>query len=72
MAYGHILYDRPEITIVPLGPALAFRDEPLEMMKHPIENCAFRMTRTVDSRLIGNEVSRNAPDYLATPASFFK
>jgi len=62
MTFGHILDDRPEITIVPLEPALVFGGEPLEMMeKHPVENGAFRMTRTVDSRHIGNEVSRNAP-----------
>jgi len=46
----HILDVRPEITIVPLEPALVFCDEPLEMMeKHPVENGAFRMARTVDS-----------------------
>jgi hypothetical protein len=62
MTCGHILDDRPEITIVPLEPALVFGDEPLEMMeKHSVENGAFRMTRAVDSRHIGNEVSRNAP-----------
>jgi hypothetical protein len=34
----------------------------LEMMeKHPIEDGAFWMARTVDSRHIGNEESRNAP-----------
>jgi hypothetical protein len=33
----------------------------LEMMNHPIENCAFRMTRTVDSRHIRKERSRNGP-----------
>jgi len=60
--FDDILDDRPEITIVPLEAALVFGDEPLEMMeKHPVENGAFRMTRTVDSRHIGNEVSRNAP-----------
>ena len=31
------------------------------MKKHPVENSAFRMTRTVDSRHIGNERSRNGP-----------
>jgi len=60
--FDDILDDRPEITIVPLEPALVFRDEPLEMMKkHPVENGAFRMARAVDSRHIGDEVSRNAP-----------
>jgi len=62
MTCGHLLDDRPEITIVPLESALVFRDEPLEMMeKHLVENGTFRMTRTVDSRHIGNEESRNAP-----------
>jgi hypothetical protein len=62
--------DRPEISIVPLEPALIFRHEPLEIMKkHPIENDAFRMTRAVDSRHIGNEVSRNAPGAGLEPAS---
>jgi hypothetical protein len=52
----------PEITIVPIEPALVSRDEPLEMMeKHPAERGAFRMTRTIDSRYIGNERSRNRP-----------
>jgi hypothetical protein len=46
--FDDILDDRPEITIVPLEPALVFGDEPLEMMeKHPVENGAFRMTRAV-------------------------
>jgi di/tripeptidase len=62
IALDDLLDDRPEITIVPLEPALVFGDEPLEMMKkHPVENGAFRMTRAVDSRHIGNEVPRNAP-----------
>jgi hypothetical protein len=60
--FDDILDDQPEETIVPLEAALVFGDEPLEMMeKHSVENGAFRMTRTVDSRHIGNEVSRNAP-----------
>jgi hypothetical protein len=60
--FDDILDDRPEITIVPLEPALVFGDEPLEMMeKHPVENGTFRMTRAIDSRHIGDEVSRNAP-----------
>jgi hypothetical protein len=58
----NVFNDRPEITVFPLEPGLIFRDEPLEMMKkHSVENGAFRMTRAVDSRHIGNEVSRNAP-----------
>jgi len=62
IALDDLFDDRPEETIVPLEPALVFRDEPLEMMtKHPVENGPFRMTRTVDSRHIGNEASRNAP-----------
>jgi hypothetical protein len=62
--------DRPEITIVPLEPALVFGDEPLEMMeKHPVKNGAFRMMRAVDSRHTGNEVSRNAPGAGLEPAS---
>jgi len=54
--------DRPEISVVPLEPALIFRHEPLERMKkHPVENSPFRMTRTVDSRHFENEESKNAP-----------
>jgi hypothetical protein len=62
IALDDVLDDRPEETIVPLEPALVFGDEPLEMMeKHPVENGPFRMTRAIDSRHIGNDVSRNAP-----------
>jgi hypothetical protein len=39
------------------------------MEKHPIENGAFRMTRTVDSRHVGNEESRNAPGRGSKPES---
>ena len=39
------------------------------MKKHPIENGAFRMTRTIDSRHIGNEESRNAPGTGLEPES---
>ena len=49
MTFGHVLDDRPEIPIVPLEPALVFRDEPLEMMKHPVENDPLRMTGAIDS-----------------------
>ena len=50
VALDDILDDRPEISVVPLEPALIFRDEPLEMMKkHPVENGPFRMSRTIDS-----------------------
>jgi hypothetical protein len=70
MTFGHLFDDRPEITIVPLESALVFRDEPLEMIeKHPVENGTFRMTRTVDSRHIGNEESRNAPGRGSKPES---
>ena len=62
IALDHILNDRPEISIFPLKSTLVFRDEALEVMKkHSIEDRAFRMTRTVDSRHIDNEESRNAP-----------
>jgi hypothetical protein len=39
------------------------------MKKHPVENGAFRMTRTVDSRHIGNERSRNGPGKGLEPES---
>ncbi len=62
MTFGHVLDDRPEEAVFPLKTPLIFGDEPLEMMeKHPVENGAFRMARAVDSRHIGNEVSRNGP-----------
>jgi hypothetical protein len=62
IALDDILDDRPEISIVPLEPALIFRDEPLKMMKkHPIENGAFRMTRAIYSRHGGRKASRNGP-----------
>jgi len=62
IALDDLLDDRPEKAVFPLEPALVFRDEPLEMVeKHPVENGPFRMTRAIDSRHIGNEVSRNAP-----------
>ncbi len=63
IALDNVLDDRPEIPVFPLEAALIFRDKPLEMMKkHPIEDGAFRMARMVDSRHIGNEVSRNTPE----------
>jgi hypothetical protein len=62
IALDDLFDDRSEIPVVPLEPALIFRDEPLELMEnHPVENGPFRMTRTVDSRHTGNEVSRNTP-----------
>jgi len=62
IALDDIVDDRPEEAVFPFKTPLIFRDEPLEMMKkHPVENGAFRMARAVDSRHIGNEVSRNAP-----------
>jgi hypothetical protein len=54
--------DRSEEAVFPRKTSLIFRDEPLKMMKkHSVENVLFRMTRAVDSRHIGNEISRNAP-----------
>lgn len=42
--------------------AFILRDETLKMMEqHPVENRAFRMTRAVDARHIGEEESKNAP-----------
>jgi len=62
IALDDVLDDRPEEAVFPLKTPLIFRDEPLEMMeKHPVENGAFRMARAVDSRHIGNEVSRTGP-----------
>jgi hypothetical protein len=70
MTFGHLFEDRPQKAVFPLEPALIFRDEPLELMKkYAVENGPFRMTRTVDSRHIGNEVSRNAPGRGLEPAS---
>lgn len=57
-----VLDDRPEIAVGPLETILVLRDKPLEMMEqHPVENGAFRMARTVDSRHIRESRSRNAP-----------
>jgi hypothetical protein len=62
IALDDILDDRPEEAVFPLKTPLIFRDEPLEMMeKYPVENSAFRMTRAINSRHVGNEESRNAP-----------
>jgi hypothetical protein len=62
IALDDIFDDQPEISIVPLQPTLIFRDEPFEMIKkYAVENGAFRMTRTINSRHIGNEESRFAP-----------
>jgi len=62
VALDDILDDRTEVAIFALKTPLIFRDKPLEMMKkHPVENGAFRMTRTVDSRHIGDEESRIGP-----------
>lgn len=59
IAQDHVFDDRPEITIVPLEAAFVFGYEPLDMIKkHSIENGAFRMTRTVNSRNIG--ISENS------------
>jgi hypothetical protein len=58
----HLFDDRTEIPVFTLETLFIFRDEPLEMMKkHPIEDGAFRMTRTVDSRHIQDRRSRNGP-----------
>jgi hypothetical protein len=63
IALDDVFYDGSEITIVPLEPALVFRDEPFEIMKnHPVEGSTFRMTRAIDSRHIGMKESRNAPE----------
>jgi hypothetical protein len=63
MTYGHLLDDRPEISVVPLEPALIFRDEPLEMMKkHPVENGPFRISRTIDSCHSKDKDSGNTPE----------
>ena len=57
-----VLDDRREIAIGPLKALLVFRHEPLEMMEQqPVENRAFWMTRTVDSRHGGRDNAGNGP-----------
>ena len=56
------LEDRSEIAICLLETFLIFRDEALKIIeKHPIENRALRMTRTIDARHIQDKRSRNGP-----------
>ena len=58
----HFFDHRTKEAIFLLKTLLIFRDKPLEMMKeHPIEDGAFRMTRTVDSRHIGKARSKSVP-----------
>jgi len=57
-----VLDDRPEVAVLPLETVLVLGEKPVEMMEeHPIENRAFRMSRTVDFRHIREKRSRNAP-----------
>ena len=63
IARHDVLDDRPEIAVRLLKTALISRQKPLEMIeKHPVENRAFRMARTVDSQHIQDKRSRNAPE----------
>jgi hypothetical protein len=62
MAFGHFLDDRPEEAALLLEPALILREEPVEIVKkHPVENRAFWMTRTIDSGHSRSHESRNRP-----------
>ena len=62
IALDDVLDDGPEEAVLLLETPLVLRQEPVEVMEeHPVENGAFRMARAVDSRHIGNDVSRNAP-----------
>jgi len=58
---GDLLDNRPEVAVPFLDVALALSQEPVEIVEqHPIEDGPLRMTRAIDSRHIGNKVSRNA------------
>ena len=62
IALDDLLDDRPEMTICLLKVALVGRQESVEIMEqHPIEDCALRMARKVDSRHIGKADSRSVP-----------
>jgi hypothetical protein len=50
MTCCHLLNDRPEKTIFPLESALILSQEPVKIVKkHLVEDCPFRMSRTIDS-----------------------
>ncbi len=54
--------DRTKEAVFALKTLLIFRDKPLEIMEeHPVEDGSLRMTRAIDSRHTGSELSRNAP-----------
>jgi len=60
--FDHLFNDRTEEAVFTLKTRLVVRDKPLEMMEeHPVENGLLWMPRTVDSKHVGSEVSRNAP-----------
>jgi len=60
--FDDLLYDRPEISVLPLEAALVLRQKALEMMKkHPVENRALGMPGTIHSRHGGRMDSRNGP-----------
>jgi len=51
--FDQLFDDRTEEAVFTLKTLLILRDETLEMMEqHPVEDGAFRMARTVDSRHI--------------------
>jgi len=65
IALYHLPYDGPKEAALLLESALILRQEALEMMKQqPGEDRAHRMERTIDSRHIWSEQSRNAPGTL--------
>jgi hypothetical protein len=50
------------MPVLPLEAPLIGCEEPVEVMeKHSVEDHAFRMARTIDSRHIGNADSKNVP-----------
>jgi hypothetical protein len=54
--------DRPEISVFPLEAPLVLDAEEVEVMeKHSVQDGALRMARTVDSRHIGNPLSKSVP-----------
>ena len=62
IALHDFLDDRPEEVVLLLEPALILHQKPVEIVKkHPGENRAFWMTRTIDSGHSRSHESRNGP-----------
>jgi len=63
MTYGHLLNYGPEEAVLPLESALILSQEPVKIVKkHLVENCPFRMSRTIDSCHSKDKDSGNRPE----------